>query len=173
MSQIQALDRIAPCLPVPPTTPARMAHSAIAQHYRRHPHQVFVRFPRLIDATVPAGLDLQLTCDNYATYKTPAVKNWLLRHPRFHLHFAPASSRWIKPGTVVRRAHQPQAPPIRPSPRDRARIRHPRLDEGMEHQPQVLRVDQGRRPDPRHPRRLLQANQRLRALERGETASGA
>jgi hypothetical protein len=135
MSQIQALDRIAPCLPVPPTTPARMAHSAIAQHYRRHPHQVFVRFPRLIDATVPAGLDLQLTCDNYATYKTPAVKNWLLRHPRFHLHFAPASSRWINPKSFVWTKTADQI-----------------LD--------TLAA-------------CSQANQRLRALERGETASGA
>ena len=113
-SQIQALDRTAPCLPILPTTPARMTHdyvrngttslfaafdvasgSVIAQHYRRHRHQEFLRFLKLIDAAVPDGLELHLICDNYATHKTGAVKKWLLRHPRFHLHFTPTSSSWI------------------------------------------------------------------------------
>ena len=113
-SQIQALDRTAPCLPILPTTPARMTHdyvrngttslfaaldtgsgSVIAARYRRHRHQEFLRFPKLIDAAVPDGLDLHLICDNYATHKTPEVKKWLLRHPRFHLHFTPTSSSWI------------------------------------------------------------------------------
>jgi hypothetical protein len=98
-SQIQALDRTAPCLPILPTTPARMTHdyvrigttslfaamdiasgSVIAQHYRRHRHQEFLRFLKLIDSAVPNGLDLHLVCDNYATHKTPDVKKWLLRH---------------------------------------------------------------------------------------------
>jgi transposase len=113
-SQIQALDRTAPCLPILPTTPARMTHdyvrngttslfaamdiasgSVIAQHYRRHRHQEFLRFLKLIDTAVPAGLELHLICDNYATHKTPEVKKWLLRHPRFHLHFTPTSSSWM------------------------------------------------------------------------------
>jgi transposase len=113
-SQIQALDRTAPCLPMLPTTPARMTHdyvrhgttslfaaldvtsgSVIAQHYRRHRHQEFLRFLKLIDAAVPDGLELHLVCDNYATHKTEAVKKWLLRHPRFHLHFTPTSSSWM------------------------------------------------------------------------------
>jgi transposase len=113
-SQIQAIDRTAPILPVLPTTPARMTHdyvrhgttslfaaldivsgSVIAQHYRRHRHQEFLRFLKLIDAAVPSGLELHLVCDNYATHKTPAVKNWLLRHPRFHLHFTPTSASWM------------------------------------------------------------------------------
>jgi transposase len=113
-SQIQALDRTAPCLPILPTTPARMTHdyvrngttslfaaldvasgSVIAQHYRRHRHQEFLRFLKLIDAAVPNGLDLHLVCDNYGTHKTPEVKKWLLRHPRFHLHFTPTSSSWM------------------------------------------------------------------------------
>jgi transposase len=61
-------------------------------HYRRHRHQQFLR---LIDDAVPAGLDLHLVCDNYATHKTPEVKKWLLRHPRFQLHFTPTSASWI------------------------------------------------------------------------------
>ena len=113
-SQIQALDRTAPCLPLLPTTPARRTHdyvrngttslfaafdlasgSVIAQPYRRHRHQEFLRFLKLIDTAVPAGLDLHLVLDNYATHKTPEIHKWLLRHPRFHLHFTPTSSSWM------------------------------------------------------------------------------
>jgi transposase len=113
-SQIQALDRTAPCLPILPTTPARMTHdyvrngttslfaaldlasgSVIAQSYRRHRHQEFLRFLKLIDTAVPKGLDLHLVLDNYATHKTPEIHKWLLRHPRFCLHFTPASSSWL------------------------------------------------------------------------------
>lgn len=113
-SQIQALDRTAPCLPMLPTTPARMTHdyvrngttslfaafdlasgSVIAQPYRRHRHQEFLRFLKLIDAAVPRDLDLHLVLDNYATHKTPVIKDWLLKHPRFHLHFTPTSSSWL------------------------------------------------------------------------------
>ena len=97
-----------------PTTPARMTHdyvrhgttslfaaldlasgSVIAQHYRRHRHQEFLRFLKLIDAAVPGDLDLHLVLDNYATHKTPAIHQWLLSHPRFHLHFTPTSSSWL------------------------------------------------------------------------------
>ena len=100
-------------MPVLPTTPARMTHdyvrhgttslfaaldvvsgSVIAQHYRRHRHQEFLRFLKLIDDAVPDGLELHLIADNYATHKTPEVKKWL-RHPRFHLHFTPTSSSWM------------------------------------------------------------------------------
>lgn len=113
-SQMQAIDRTAPILPIMPTTPARMTHdyvrhgttslfaafdigsgSVIAHHYRRHRHQEFLRFLKLIDAAVPKDLDLHLVLDNYATHKTPKVKEWLLRHPRFHLHFTPTSSSWM------------------------------------------------------------------------------
>jgi transposase len=96
------------------TTPARMTHdyvrhgttslfaafdissgAVIAQHYRRHRHQEFLSFLKLINDAVPKELDLHLVLDNYATHKTPEVKKWLLRHPRFHLHFTPTSSSWL------------------------------------------------------------------------------
>jgi hypothetical protein len=86
--------------------------SVIAQHYRRRRHQEFLRFLKLIDAAVPAALELHLICDNYATHKTPAVKKWLLAHTRFHLHFTPTSASWIKLGALVRRADHPQAAPL-------------------------------------------------------------
>jgi transposase len=113
-SQMQALDRTAPILPVMPTTPARMTHdyvrhgttslfaaldvatgSVISQHYRQHRHQEFLKFLKTIDKNTPAELDLHLICDNYATQKTPAIKKWLLRHPRFHVHFTPTSASWL------------------------------------------------------------------------------
>ena len=113
-SQIQALDRTAPCLPMLPGTPARRTHDyvrhgttslfaalnaatgqVIGAHHHRHRHQEFLKFLKTIDAATPAGLDLHLICDNYATHKTPAVRNWLIRHPRFHLHFTPTSSSWL------------------------------------------------------------------------------
>ena len=113
-SQIQALDRTAPCLPLLPTTPAKMTHdyvrngttslfaafelssgSVIAQPYRQHRHQEFLRFLKLIDAAVPKDLDPHLVLDNYATHKTPEIHMRLLRHPRFCLHFTPTSSSWL------------------------------------------------------------------------------
>ena len=86
------------CATAPPVCSPRWisaSGSVIAQHYRRHRHQEFLRFLKLIDAAVPDGLELHLVCDNYATHKTPEVKKWLLRHPRFHLHFTPTSSSWM------------------------------------------------------------------------------
>jgi transposase len=113
-SQIQALDRTAPSLPILPTTPARRTHDyvrngtsslfaaldvasgkVISQVHRRHRHQEFLKFLRTIDRTVPAELDVHLICDNYATHNTPAIKTWFLRHPRFHLHFTPTYSSWL------------------------------------------------------------------------------
>ena len=174
-SQIQALDRTAPCLPMLPTTPARMTHdyvrngttslfaafdlasgSVIAQPYRQHRHQEFLKFLKLIDKAVPKDLDLHLVLDNYATHKTPAIKEWLLKHPRFYLHFTPTSSSLAEPRrALVRRAHQSQAPQVSPPQRHRARSRHPQVDQRVEQGPQAVRLDQDRRRDPGNTRRLL------------------
>jgi transposase len=113
-SQMQALDRTAPMLPMMPGAPGRKTHdyvrhgttslfaaldvatgNVIGQHQRRHRHQEFLRFLKTIDANTPKDLDLHLICDNYATHKTPAVKKWLAAHPRFHLHFTPTSGSWL------------------------------------------------------------------------------
>jgi transposase len=113
-SQIQALDRTAPSLPILPTTPARRTHDyvrngttslfaaldvasgkVISATHRRHRHQEFLRFLRTIDRNVPAELDVHLVCDNYQTHKTPEIKRWFLRHPRFHLHLTPTYSSWL------------------------------------------------------------------------------
>ena len=67
----------------------------IANHDRRHRHQEFLRFLKLIDSSVPAGYDLHLILDNYATHQTEPVKKWLLRHPRFHPHVTPTSASWM------------------------------------------------------------------------------
>jgi transposase len=112
--QIQALDRTAPSLPLLPTTPARPTHDdvrngttslfaaldvvsgkVISATHRRHRHQEFLKFLRTIDRSVPAGLEVHLVCDNYGTHKTPEIKRWLLRHPRFHLHLTPTYSSWL------------------------------------------------------------------------------
>ncbi len=177
-SQIQALDRTQPVLPLAPTTPARMTHdyvrhgttslfaaldiasgSVIAQHYRRHRHQEFLRFLKTIDDAIPKDLDLHLVLDNYATHKTEAVKKWLLRRPRFHLRLLAQPRR-----ALVRRADLPQTPPLGPPRRRRAGAGHPPLDQRVEQEPQAVRVDQDRRRDPRNPRRILHTNYRLGTL---------
>ena len=113
-SQIQALDRTRPVLPLRPGVPARQTHDyerngtttlfaalsmldgkVIGECVARHRHQEFIRFLKLIDAQTPPDLDLHLIVDNYATHKHPRVKSWLCRHPRFHFHFIPTSSSWL------------------------------------------------------------------------------
>jgi transposase len=113
-SQIQALNRAQPILPLLPGTPERRSHDylrhgttslfaaldmatgrVIGSLHRRHRAAEFKRFLGRLDDEVPEGLDVHLILDNYSTHKTPAIKNWLLRHPRFHLHFVPTSSSWL------------------------------------------------------------------------------
>ena len=113
-SQIQALDRSSPVLPMMPGMPGRRTHdyvrhgitslfaafniadgTVISELHRQHRATEFRKFLATIDKTVPEGLDIHVICDNYGTHKTPAIKAWLARHPRVHMHFTPAGSSWI------------------------------------------------------------------------------
>ena len=67
----------------------------IGRLHRRHRSQEFLKFLQTIEERVPADLDIHLVMDNYGTHKTPAVKRWFVRHPRFHVHFTPTSASWL------------------------------------------------------------------------------
>ncbi len=113
-SQIQALERTQPLLPLRPGIPARQTHdymrhgtttlfaalnmlngTVIGDCMPRHRHQEFIRFLQIINTKTPPDLNLHLIVDNYGTHKHPRVQRWLKRHPRFHLHFTPTSSSWL------------------------------------------------------------------------------
>ena len=113
-SQMQALERTQPLLPLRPGVAERRTHDyirhgtttlfaaldartgeVIGRCYRRHRAEEFVKFLRVIDGAVPADLDVHLILDNYSTHKTPRVRRWLARHPRFHVHFTPTYTSWI------------------------------------------------------------------------------
>jgi transposase len=113
-SQMQALDRSQPVLPMMPGMPERRTHdyarhgitslfaafniadgTVITELHRRHRAVEFKKFLVAIDKAVPAELDVHLICDNLATHKTPAINDWLAKHPRFHRHFTPTGSSWI------------------------------------------------------------------------------
>src|SRR5258705_4482856 len=113
-SQIQALDRTQPILPLRPGTVERRTADyerhgtttlfaaldvktgkVIGRCYPRHRAREFRQFLDLIEATVPAQQQVHLILDNYATHKSPAIHRWLLKHPRFHLHFIPTHSSWL------------------------------------------------------------------------------
>jgi len=113
-SQIQALDRTQPGLPMKKGRCGTQTHDykrngtttlfaalsmldgkVIGDCMPRHRHQEFIRFLKKIDNETPVGLNLHLIVDNYGTHKHPRVKSWLSRHPRFYLHFIPTSSSWL------------------------------------------------------------------------------
>src|SRR2546422_9335195 len=113
-SQIQALDRSQPVLPMRPGQIERRTHDYVrhgttslfaaldvksgrvmGEFHRRHRSVEFRKFLERIEASVPAALDVHLILDNYGTHKTPRIHRWLARHPRFHVHFTPTSASWI------------------------------------------------------------------------------
>ena len=113
-TQIQALDRTQPILPMAPGLPERRTHDSmrhgtttlfaaldiatgevIGELHRRHRSSEFLSFLRTIEGNVPADLDVHLVMDNYGTHKTASIKNWFMRHSRFHVHFTPTSASWL------------------------------------------------------------------------------
>lgn len=113
-SAIQALDRSQPVLPMMPGMPERYSHdyirhgvtslfaafdiadgTVISKLYSRRRAIEFKKFLIAIDKAVPAELDVHLVCDNLSTHKTPAINDWLAKHPRFHMHFTPTGSSWL------------------------------------------------------------------------------
>ena len=113
-SQIQALDRTQPGLPLKKGRAATMTHDykrngtttlfaaldvktglVIGECHPRHRAKEFIQFLKRIDRCVAKHLDLHLVLDNYATHKTPAVKRWFAKHRRFHVHFTPTSASWL------------------------------------------------------------------------------
>ena len=113
-SQIQALDRSQPMLPMRPGQPARRTHDyarhgttslfaaldiatgrVIGKCYPRHRASEFRKFLDEIEANVPADLDVHLVMDNYATHKTPMIRDWLAKRPRWHVHLTPTSASWL------------------------------------------------------------------------------
>src|ERR1039457_7062145 len=113
-SQVQALNRTEPILPLAPGVPARQSHDyerhgvtslfaamdvasgvTISNCYRRHRHQEFLRFLNDIEENLPRGLDVHLIMDNYGTHKVSKLRKWLARHPRYQVHFTPTSGSWL------------------------------------------------------------------------------
>ena len=113
-AQIQALDRTQPLLPMRPGQIERRTHDykrhgttslfaalemasgkVIGECHRRHRTVEFRQFLDTVDAATPAELDVHLILDNYGTHKTPLIQRWVLRHPRYRLHFTPTGSSWI------------------------------------------------------------------------------
>jgi transposase len=113
-SQVQALDRTQPGLPLKKGRAGTMTHdyvrhgtttlfaalnvadgTLIGQCQDRHRHQEWLKFLKLIDVQTPSDRDLHLILDNYATHKHPKVQRWLTKHPRFHMHFTPTSASWL------------------------------------------------------------------------------
>ena len=113
-SQVQALDRTRPLLPMRPGLPAQQTHdyirhgttslfaalnvatgTVIGECHRRHRHQEFLKFLKRLDAQLPPTGDVHIIMDNYGTHKVPKVIRWFLRHPRYHLHFTPTSASWM------------------------------------------------------------------------------
>lgn len=113
-SQVQALDRTRPLLPMRPGIPARQTHDyirhgttslfaalnvatgkIIGRCHRQHRHQELLKFLNQVDATLPPEGEVHVIMDNYGTHKVPKVARWFARHPRYHVHFTPTSASWL------------------------------------------------------------------------------
>ncbi len=135
--------------------------------HRQHRAAEFKRFLAAIDKAVPPGLDIHLVCDNYGTHKTPAIKAWLGRHPRFHMHFTPTGSSWINQverwfgfltSQLIRRGTHKSVQALETDIRAWIKI--------WNDDPRPFVWKEDRRGDPRLPRTILPTNFRRRTPER-------
>ena len=183
-TQIQALDRTAPILPLMPGTPQRRTHdyrrhgttnlfaaldtasgNVITSMTQRHRSEEFRKFLNLIDKEVPSHLDIHVVLDNVSTHKTPAVKRWLVAHPRFKPPLHPHLQLPDEPRrALVLRAHHQMAPTRHPHQRQTPQRLHQRLGRQLEPGPQTLHMAQDRRPDTRQPRLIYPTNSPNRTL---------
>ena len=168
-TQIQALDRTQPGLPMKKGRLCTMTHDykrngatglfaalellqgkVIGQWYTRHRHQEFLKFLRRLDAKFPGDVALHLVMDNYGTHKHPNAQTWIKRHPRFVCHFLPTSSSWLN---LVERwfgeLDQQENPPRLIRQRRRPARSHRGIPVCLERKPQALRLDRHGRIDPR------------------------
>ena len=160
-SQIQALDRTQPGLPLKRGRAGTMTHdykrngtttlfaalnvadgTVISHCDQRHRHQEWLRFLRTVDQQTPPDLDLHLIVDNYATHKHARVQGWLAKHPRFHIHFIPTSSSWLNLvesffAKITSQDDPPRNLPLRRRPHRRHRCLHRPSQRG----PETLRLD--------------------------------
>ena len=162
-SQIQALDRTQPVLPMRPGQAERRTYDytrhgtttlfaaldaksgeILGEFHQRHRAREFRTFLDTIDDAVPETLAVHLVVDNASTHKTPLIHRWLARHPRFHVHFTPTGSSWINL-VLVRRADGEADSPRRPSQHAGAGSRHSAVHRAHERPSHALRVDEDRR----------------------------
>ena len=186
-SQIQALDRSRPLLPMRPGQVERRTHDymrhgtttlfaaldiatgkVIGQCFPRHRAREFLIFLRTLETQVPDDLDVHLVMDNYATHKTPAVQRWLARHPRWHVHFTPTGASWLNQverffALLTEKTTAPRYPSFDAG----TRTRHPPLHRHRQRRPATLPLDQVRRRHPRHHQTLLPAHPRYRPTSDG------
>ena len=146
--------------------------SVIAELHRQHRAVEFRKFLIAIDKAVPADLDVHLICDNLATHKTPAIKAWLARHPRFHLHFTPTGSSWINQverwfgfltDQLIRRGVHQSVVALENDVRA--------LDHQLERRPETVHLDQDRRGHPPVPIEIYREDLRRRTLGEGVDGS--
>ena len=182
-SQMQALDRTQPLLPMRPGQAERRTHDynrhgttslfaaldvkagkVIGKCFPRHRAVEFRKFLDEVEANVPADLDVHLVLDNSATHKTKLIRDWLAKRTRWHVHFTPTSASWINQverwfALLTEQADPPRRPPIRRRPR----ARHPPLHRRSQRRAQAVPLDQVRRRHPRQRQALLPPNSRSTA----------
>jgi transposase len=165
-SQVQALDRTQPSLPMVKGRAGTMTHdykrngtttlfaamnvltgAVIGQRLSRHRHEEFLKFLKAIDREVPAGLAVHLILDNYSTHKHEAVQRWLKRHKRLHLHFTPTASSWLN--LVERWFRELTDKVLRRGSFNSAPVRRDRgLPRGPQRRPEAVQVDRHRELHP-------------------------